>query len=171
MHYLRFWGRWFPYTNHAVVQSFEDCIRTIPVWLHLRRKSFTSNWIPQPHFSTFLEFMIRCLDVVPRLHSFCRHADSFPSEIVNVFKMCLETWKVLLWLWRRIRRTTEQKITGRTKLRPNSICDGVYLVVSWTALRYPSRNSGCFRDGICFWSLSKVIHNNKDVFFDIRRPR
>ena len=115
MYYLRFWRRWFSYMNYDVVQSFEYCVQTVQVRLQFGRKSFPSNWITQPHFSTFLEHMICCFDVVPRLHPLCRYVNLFSSNIVNVFKTYLEISKVLFWRWRRIRRTTEQKILGKMK--------------------------------------------------------
>ena len=114
MYYPRFWKWWFSNTNHDVVQSFDDCVRIVRVGLQLGRKSFASNWVPQPHFSTSLKFISRCLDVVSRLHPFCRHAESFPSKIVKVFKTCQEISNLLLWRRKHFRWTTEQKILGKT---------------------------------------------------------
>ena len=115
MYYFWFWSRWFPYCNHEVIHSFEDCIRPIPIRLQLGRKSFTPNQVPHPHIFALQESMHHRFDVLPRLNSFYRYVDSLPSQIVDVFKTWLEISKVLLWRWRRIRRTTEEKITRKTK--------------------------------------------------------
>ncbi|GFU65024.1 hypothetical protein TNCV_2852261 [Trichonephila clavipes] len=71
------------------MNALYECYQASLLKLKLRRKSFASSRVVEPHLVTFLELMSCGFCVIPSLHLLRPQVDPFSSQMY-IFKTCLE---------------------------------------------------------------------------------